>query len=138
MTVRGPRPTMGAGENSIMAATIDVLCPCCGNRMKVDASTGDVLKFFVNGQPAGDYEHDVNPDLRYSSNSLSVNTNLTNRLVLSADASLGNADDRVLATVSHSGALAKQAEEFDRLADAVALHERANAAGEIGEIGIRR
>lgn len=26
-----------------MAQMLDVLCPCCGNRMTVDASTGDVL-----------------------------------------------------------------------------------------------
>ncbi len=26
-----------------MSATIDVLCPCCGNRMKVDATSGEVL-----------------------------------------------------------------------------------------------
>ena len=26
-----------------MSATVDVLCPCCGNRMKVDAATGGIL-----------------------------------------------------------------------------------------------
>ncbi|MBZ5639259.1 MAG: hypothetical protein LAO51_10970 [Acidobacteriia bacterium] len=26
-----------------MSATLDVLCPCCGNRMKVDAATGEIL-----------------------------------------------------------------------------------------------
>ena len=34
---------MGTEEIAIMAATIEVLCPCCGNRMQVDASSGDVL-----------------------------------------------------------------------------------------------
>jgi len=26
-----------------MSDTVDVLCPCCGNRMKVDAASGEVL-----------------------------------------------------------------------------------------------
>ncbi len=26
-----------------MSATIDVLCPCCGNKMRVDAESGEVL-----------------------------------------------------------------------------------------------
>jgi hypothetical protein len=30
-------------ETATMAPTIDVLCPCCGNRMTVDAASGDVL-----------------------------------------------------------------------------------------------
>lgn len=34
---------MLGGEITIMAATLMVLCPCCGNRMTVDAATGDVL-----------------------------------------------------------------------------------------------
>lgn len=38
----------------------------------------------LNGRAAGDYEHDVNPDLRFSGDRLSLNTNLTNRVVLSA------------------------------------------------------
>ena len=26
-----------------MSDTVDVLCPCCGNKMKVDAASGEVL-----------------------------------------------------------------------------------------------
>jgi uncharacterized Zn finger protein (UPF0148 family) len=32
-----------AGEMTKMSDTVDVLCPCCGNKMKVDAASGEVL-----------------------------------------------------------------------------------------------
>jgi hypothetical protein len=30
-------------EATTMSATIDVLCPCCGNKMTVDAASGEIL-----------------------------------------------------------------------------------------------
>jgi hypothetical protein len=30
-------------EVTTMSATLDVLCPCCGNKMKVDAASGEIL-----------------------------------------------------------------------------------------------
>ena len=39
-----------------MSKNIEVLCPCCGNKMKVDAGTGDVLAEVRPKAPAVSFE----------------------------------------------------------------------------------